>query len=289
MTLHRISLLILYTITCIFTIYLILAGGAYFGTDIANRPHHALHNDWKPSGVIGHGLGIVGSLLMLILLLYSVRKRYAFMQGWGNIRYWLNYHIWMGITGPILVVFHTAFKFGGIVSVSFWSMVAVALSGVLGRYIYVQIPRTLGGQELSDAELESMDKQLLQSMGSIKGVTEETLRSIEGLSGTGNGQRRDSYATVLVWLKNDLLLPQQLSHLNKTLRVQGNIAPDQIRVLMGLVKQRARLRRRISFLSTARNLLHHWHIIHKPFAVVMLLIMLVHVAVTLLFGYKWIF
>ena len=78
----------------------------------------------------------------------------------GDIRYWLNYHIWMGITGPILVLFHTTFKFGEIVSVSFWSMAAVALSGFLGRYIYVQIPRSMTGNELSSTELEELEEEL---------------------------------------------------------------------------------------------------------------------------------
>ncbi len=58
--------------------------------------------------------------------------------------------------GPILVLFHTAFKFGGIVAVSFWSMVAVFLSGVIGRFIYLQIPRSIEGRELNLYEVKEM-------------------------------------------------------------------------------------------------------------------------------------
>ena len=62
---------------------------------------------------------------------------------------WLEVHIFCGIVGPVLVTFHTSFKFNGIVSVAYWSMVAVVLSGFVGRYLYVRIPRSLRGIELT--------------------------------------------------------------------------------------------------------------------------------------------
>lgn len=55
-----------------------------------------------------------------------------------------------------MVLFHTAFKFGGIVAISFWSMVAVVASGVIGRFIYNQIPRSIQGQELTLGEVMSI-------------------------------------------------------------------------------------------------------------------------------------
>ena len=51
--------------------------------------------------------------------------------------------------GPVLVTLHTAFKFNGIVSIAYWSMVLVVLSGFVGRYLYVRVPKTLRGTELS--------------------------------------------------------------------------------------------------------------------------------------------
>jgi len=34
---------------------------------------------------------------------------------------------------------------------------------------------------------------------------------------------------------------------------------------------------------------HLWHVVHRPFAYVMVVIMFVHIAVTVAFGYRWIF
>jgi hypothetical protein len=119
-----------------------------------------LHEDLKPGGIVGHGTGVIGSLMMLLLLLYSIRKRFRFMRGRGDIGYWLNYHIWLGITGPLLVIFHSAFKLHGIIVISFWSMVGVALSGVFGRFLYLQIPRAESGDDLSGPVLLRIDAMI---------------------------------------------------------------------------------------------------------------------------------
>ena len=74
----------------------------------------------------------------------------------GILKYWLEFHIFLCTLGPIMVLFHTAFKFGGLVAVSFWSMVAVFLSGIVGRFIYIQIPRSIEGRELSLSEVRDM-------------------------------------------------------------------------------------------------------------------------------------
>ena len=34
---------------------------------------------------------------------------------------------------------------------------------------------------------------------------------------------------------------------------------------------------------------HYWHVIHKPFAYVMLVVVIIHVGVSIAFGYTWIF
>ena len=98
------------------------------------------------------------------------RKRYRILSRIGLLKHWLEFHIFLCTLGPILVLFHTAFKFGGLVAISFWSMVAVFLSGIIGRFIYLQIPRTIEGRELSLNEVRDMktrysrnDSEFLQS------------------------------------------------------------------------------------------------------------------------------
>jgi hypothetical protein len=284
MLLHRIILAILYLTTVLVVGYLTYTGWSYYTAGEQLEAHHPLHEIYKPTGLIGHGLGIIGSLLMVVMQLYSVRKRFRIAQGWGDIRIWLNYHIWMGVTGPLLVVYHTAFKFGGIVAISFWSMVGVALSGVLGRYIYIQIPRSRTGQQISAGELEQMDAEMMGKLGSL-GIGQDTLQILQEST---RADDKGGWGSLIKWVAQDIEMPLTMHRIKKALRSEGKVSIDHIRNAMAIIKQKIILRRRIRFLHTAEGLLHYWHYIHKPFAIVMLVIMVIHTFVALLFGYMWI-
>jgi hypothetical protein len=288
MHIHKLFLVFLYTVTILATAYLSVVGWEYYSLANTERPHHELHEAWKPSGFIGHGVGIIGSVLVLIMLLYSARKRWRFMQNWGNIRYWLDYHIWMGVTGPLLILFHTSFKFGGIVSVSFWSMVAVVLSGVLGRYIYIQIPRSLSGHELSVGDLREIEDDLQERITREAAGNEGVLKILRTFIQYEN-QDAGEKGVLISWLSEDASSLFRYRSLRRRLLQESGISSREVRTLIALAKKREKLHRRIAFLNTARRLLHHWHIFHKPFAIIMILIMFVHVIITVSFGYRWIF
>jgi len=283
MTINRIILAGLYAFTIAALVYLVANGFGYYATGMELRPEHPLNELWKPSGLIGHGLGIVGSALMIIMMLYSVRKRFSFARRWGNIKIWLDYHIWMGVTGPLLVIFHTSFKLGGIVAVSFWSMIGVALSGVVGRYIYIQIPRSRTGNQLSASELDEMDREMMQKLAGY-GVSEETLNSLQ----PADAPTKTGWGSVWTWFKEDLAMSSKLKKFSKELLAGEKVSHHQVHEAVKIVKQKLVLKRRIQFLHTAEGLLHYWHVIHKPFAIVMMVIMVVHVIVAVLFGYRWI-
>jgi hypothetical protein len=184
-----------------------------------------LHSNLKPSGVLGHGLGIIGSSMMLLLFLYSARKRNKFGLRFGRIGRWLNVHIFFGIVGPILVTLHTAFKFGGIVSISYFCMLAVMLSGFVGRYLYVQIPRSLSGDELSMKEMrgksEHMNKVLIEKYR----VNPKFLDYLQGLTGVKPGQEVKGLPVFLTMLRNDLSRPFRLRSLKRKLQGQETKIP----------------------------------------------------------------
>lgn len=286
MRIHRFSLIILYLLTVLTVAFYLIRGWEYYRLPLSERPHHPSYAAFKPGGVVGHGLGVIGSGLMILMLAYSLRKRLRSMQRWGDIRWWLNYHIWMGITGPLLVILHTSFKVSGIIAISFWSMIAVAVSGVLGRYIYIQIPRGISGSELSMQELDAERHQLLNNLHERYRVSDETLRQIEGDASVSLAR---GWSVVTSWLTSDLARLGEMARLRKILRAKSALADSEIKQALTIAKQYRKLARRTAFLKQTQTLLLHWHIIHKPFAVVMLLIMMVHVVVTVLFGYAWIF
>ena len=114
---------------------------------------------WLQGGVpaasewLGHSLGAVGLLLMLMTeTLYSLRKR-SVKAAWGRPADWLKFHIITGIVGPYLALLHTACKFQGLAGVLLLFTGVVVLSGFIGRYIYTAVPRTVEGAVVEEAEL----------------------------------------------------------------------------------------------------------------------------------------
>jgi hypothetical protein len=255
MRLHKVILAFLYIATLLAAVYLSAAGWDYFFSAHSERPHHELHEAWKPSGFIGHGVGIVGSALVLIMLLYSARKRWKVMQNWGNIRYWLDYHIWMGVAGPLLILFHTSFKFGGIVAVSFWSMVAVVLSGILGRYIYIQIPRSLSGHELSVGDLREIEEDLQERITKEAAGNERVLNILRTFIQYEN-QDSGEKGVLISWLSEDASSLFRYRSLRRRLLKESGISSREVRTLIALAKKREKLHRRMAFLNTASSLAH---------------------------------
>src|SRR5512135_2149039 len=158
---HLVFVMFLVLIAVTSTIVIGIRGFSYYTTPLEQRPFHAQYESLKPTGLEGHAFGIFGSLMIMVgVAMYSSRKRLRVFGGLGRIKHWLEFHIFLCLLGPILVLYHTTFKFGGLVAVSFWSMSAVVLSGVIGRYLYVQIPKGMQGNELSVADLNAENEKL---------------------------------------------------------------------------------------------------------------------------------
>ena len=160
----KIFLILLYSVSTVVFFYLFADGLSFYFTPYSERPHHADYRALRPAGERGHLLGIIGLAMMLLLLLYSVRKRFKVFSSWGAINKWLNVHIYFGIFGPLFVILHSTFKLNGIISISFWCMIAIALSGVLGRYIYIQIPRNISGIEMGMNEVQEQKRMMTEQL-----------------------------------------------------------------------------------------------------------------------------
>ena len=92
------------------------------------------------ASLIGHGIGVVGIVFMLMTeTLYSIRKRVA-DASWGSTAGWLRFHIFTGLVGPYMVLLHSAMSFRGLAGASMLLTAVVVLSGVVGRYAYTAAP-----------------------------------------------------------------------------------------------------------------------------------------------------
>lgn len=288
-TLHKIYISSFFIVGIAVTVLLAVNGYQYYTTPLEERFFDAGHQALKPSGSWGHGFGIIGTLMMILgVSIYMLRKRTRKFFNFGYLKHWLEFHIFLCSVGPVLVLYHTAFKFGGIVSVSFWSMVLVVLSGVIGRFIYIQIPRTIQGKEIDILELSSIREQMSHNLYLDLTMNPALLNDFEKLASVQRFNDLNIGQSLLVIFKDYFRIKSYRWKLTKQLKAAG-ISSYRRKEILRTVKSEILLSRRIGLLKTMQKLFHYWHIAHLPFAISMFVIMIIHVAVTITFGYKWIF
>jgi hypothetical protein len=276
------ALIIILTFVLLFWV-----GYSYYKLPLEERFFNTGHELLKPGGIWGHGFGIAGTLSIIFgIVLYMARKRMRSLARFGKLKYWLEFHIFLCTLGPVLILYHTSFKFGGLVAVSFWSMVAVFASGIIGRFIYIQIPRSIEGRELTLSEVRDMKTNIGSVLSGSYSMDEESYDVIVESTKKKIGLYQDN--ALVRFFKS-------YSDDRKTIRrvrsvVKSNrLKRSESRKILYLVKHEISLNRKIDRLVTMQNLFRYWHVAHFPFAIVMLLIMVIHVAVTIVFGYRWIF
>jgi hypothetical protein len=276
-------LILLYLLSSVALLALLAGGADFYRTPLLERAHHEGYWQWKAGGSVGQKLGLVGSTMMVLMLLYSVRKRVGALRRLGSLGRWLDIHIFLGIFGPLLVVLHSTFKVQGLVALSFWSMVIVASSGVLGRFLYMQIPRTRAGEERALVELEAEDRALSGQLRTRFHLDDAQIARLDELVGIPT--QVGLLGGFLRLVADDLRLRSGLRGFAKGCR---SVPAPVFREFERVVRQKAQVHRRILLWDRVHELFHYWHVLHKPFAMVMYLFMIVHVAVALVTGYGWV-
>jgi len=284
---HRMYIYFLVSIIILSTFLLLYKGLPYYNTSLEERFYHPDHDLFKSSGLYGHGLGIIGTLMIVVgVFSYMARKRYRFLSRFGRLKYWLEFHIFLCVLGPILVLFHTSFKFGGIVSISFWSMVVVVASGIIGRFIYIQIPRTIEGRELSLNEVREMKSNMDASLKNRFNLDESSYKSVlYYVNFTTQYKSRNIISRAINKHAEDW---KRIRQVKKALK-KNKLSRNRIKQVTRVIKNEISLNNKIERLQTMQQMFKYWHIAHLPFALVMLVIMVIHVGITLAFGATWIF
>lgn len=225
------------------------------------------------SGLVGHGLGVMGFLLMLMTeTLYSLRKR-SRRARWGRTASWLRFHIFTGLVGPFLVLLHTAWRFQGLAGLVALMTAIVVLSGFVGRYIYTAVPRTAEGIELAaadlGAEIEAAQadlEQLLARRPEVARLYGRRLAEMDGVSQDG---------LLLVLGRTFLEWGYRLEWARERRRLKGEVRAQAAEVEK-LLRRRRNLQRQIASLATARRTLAAWHAVHIPLGMVLFAAAFVH-------------
>jgi hypothetical protein len=272
-------------------------GFDYYILDSEHRPFSPKHAALRPSGMIGIKLGILGVLMFLIIFLYPLRKRWPWLMRKGVSKHWLDYHVVLGIAAPFVIAFHSSFKFSGFAGLAFWIMFAVSLSGVVGRYLYAQIPRTLSTAELSRKELQELQAKLAAQLAQQKLITEADVRGLLRLPSPEKVKKLSIVSALVYMLALDLGRVLRIASLRRrALSLGENFATlgglrssgdSDLERAITLARDEASLAKRILFLSRSQQVFHLWHVIHKPFSWSFAILALIHIIVVINLGYRW--
>ena len=272
------------------TTWLVVAGVFLFwGLDyyilpLAERPYADGHDLFKPTGLVGNRLAIAGTLMLTFgVASYSTRKRWKRLQTWGKLRHWLSFHIFLCTLGPFLITLHTSFKVGGLVSIAFWSMVLVVASGLVGRYVYVRIPKTLNGRFRSMQEIEARQAELLAELAATGALADDDLTSLRTAQ---PATPRGLLHALALAVRFDWESRRETRRLDHLLRDRGVEAETRHR-LVDEAREHRKLAQQRVLLQPFGRLFRYWHTFHLPLAIIMFLILALHIGVAVAFGYAW--
>ncbi len=227
-----------------------------------------------PSSLLGHMLGVLGFILMLMTeTLYSLRKRNRRAAHWGKADSWLRFHIFTGIVGPYMVLLHTAWKFNGLAGTVTLLMIVIVASGFFGRYIYTLLPRTMAGLELGEHDLESYvasaenELQLWfeENFGLVRRLPQD-LVSLPRLSPNP-------------WSLIIGRIFQEWGFHWRWWRETHGIGGRQLKELKRLLTFRREINYQIASLMMVRRILALWHTLHVPLGIALFTTVFIHIGV----------
>lgn len=292
---HRLRLTFAVLAAASVILALSVGGFQYYRLDLEGRAESPLHPLLRPSGTIGLRLGMLGFCLYAVLFLYPLRKRWKWLASIGTTRHWLDFHVLVGITAPIIITFHAAFKFGGLAGWAYWIMMAVAASGFIGRFLYAQIPRSLNAAQLTMGELESQAQTLTAELDRQCILPAEAIAPL--LRVPAPAEVRSMSLLTLLWtmLRLDVARPLLVSRLRRRVLSRAerfttlggllrSSHPD-LEAVIASVRRQSWLGTKMAFLDRVHQAFHLWHVVHRPFSFSFAVLITVHIVVVIMLGY----
>ena len=238
---------------------------------------------------VGYALGIIGGVLMLMLLLYPLRKRARFMQRLGPVKWWFRSHMILGIVGPMCILFHCSFHLGALNSnVSLLCMTLVASSGLVGRYLYSKIHYGLYGRKATLQELlqdTSLFKSLLVTALTFAPQHRDRLQAVEKDALSTQRGMLSSMLNIAIFNVQSYWIGLALRRLLKRalLNEMQKHGGDRREINQKLREQRRQLAeylailRKINQLAFYDRLFSLWHVLHFPLFLMLVISGIVHV------------
>jgi hypothetical protein len=224
---------------------------------------------------------------MLLNFLYPLRKRAHWMRRMSTVPNWLVFHVWVGLMAPLTILFHAAFRFNNLIATfTYGSLVVVVVTGIIGRYIYSMVP---GAGGVRFGELEDLRRAWAELVEEIRSDLGSDVAPawlghlLEPPVPARKASPIHALLAVLSWPVAALRTRSAARALSRRLTAERGLA------LRAAVDQMVRLRLQIEFFGGIKRLLATWRFGHSLLALFLVVVIILHVAVSIAFGYRWIF
>jgi len=279
-------------------VVLVIAGYGlnYYTLSAAQRPFSPKHQLLRPSGTIGINLGMVGVMMFFLIYLYPLRKKWGWLGRMGNSRHWLDFHVVLGTAAPIIIAFHSSFKFGNIAGMAFYSMLMVTLSGFVGRYLYAHIPRGLSAAELTMKEIQEKEEALRKELAEQEATFGFRVEALSELPTPAEVAKTPMIASLLSMFLIDFKRPFKASLVR--LREAGFFPwlfscfglfatrNQKLERAIRVAQKQASLSQSIAFLTRTQQIFQLWHVVHRPFSYAFAILAVLHIGIALFMGYR---
>lgn len=222
--------------------------------------------------------GVIGTALMIIAAIYPVFRRIKLFRWMASNTMWFDFHLMAGVVGPMFVILHSALRLDTWVSAALWSMVIVVVSGLLGRYLYTQVPALSSGVELEELDHERAFQRARPRLTVPMAEIDREL-AIQRARAQAVAMS-PSVLRALWWL-----IFQDLGRIPSTIARRGRLAQLGVdrRARKDLARRAARMiaiARRQVVAPKAQLLLHSWKKVHVPFTLILTGFAAVHIWVS---------
>ena len=292
---HRMRLVLAWAAATLLIVGLAAYGYDYYTLGPTARPFSPKHALLRPSGAVGLKLGFLGLGMFLAIFVYPLRKKWAWLARQGSSRHWLDFHVLLGVSAPFVIAFHSSFKFHGFAGIAFWIMLSVSLSGLVGRYLYSQIPRRVNAAEISMVELQEMQSQFSTQLAQQKLLPQADLRSLLKLPSQETVSRLPMPVALVYMMLLDVARTFRVAAVRrhalgfgqKITTFAGFLPTSTVSLerAISLAREEASLAKRVLFLSRSQQVFHLWHVVHKPFSYSFAVLAIIHIAVVMMMGY----
>lgn len=239
---------------------------------------------------LGYWIGVAGGTAMLLLFLYPLRKRAHWLRNAGSTRTWFIAHMVLGISGPWLILVHCGFHIGSMnAAVALFSMLIVATSGVIGRFIYVRVHLGLSGKKAELGQLrDKMDaghQDVRHHLASVPAARDRLFAFEDAALDVPPKKQVAPYRPLQLWWMAHKTLRAARAEIDEALRHHPAMAGREHH------QQRQKLRRslhrqaethvrqvkEVAQFAAWEHLFALWHVLHIPFLYVMVICAVIHV------------